>query len=155
MKNLHLFSILFSLLTLSSCNLTPIKLDSPPPSIPNGTDSAEIVVLRDGSWVGAAVSPGVYINDLHVGQLGVSDYVSHKVPAGQVKMFVGTEARSEASFPVEAGQSYYLKIYMKAGWWIARAQLEIVQDPSAGKEMSKSYDDATFDTPKPFPFTVN
>ncbi len=155
MKTLSLIFILFSSVTLAGCSLTPIKLNTPPPSLPNGTDSAEIIVLRDGSWVGAAVSPGVYINDMHVGELGVSDFVSYNVPTGNVKMFVGTEARSEASFPVEAGQSYYFKISMTAGWWIARAQLEIVQDPQAGKKMRNSYDNATFDSPRPFPFEVN
>ncbi len=118
------------------------------------TGKAEIVVLRKGI-VAFAVSFGVFINDLHVGELRVNDFVAHQVEPGWVKMFVGAEARSPARFPVEAGRVYYFRAVPRMGWWFACVQLEVIGDPSEGRALRAECDDKTFEEPKPFPFQLD
>ena len=98
---------------------------------------------------------GIYINDLHVGELGLTDYAHHEVEPGTVKMFAGGETRCPAQFPVEPNRVYYLKAYAVNGWWYARVQLEVYQDPAEGRAALEGCDDATFPEPRPFPFELD
>ena len=101
------------------------------------------------------MSPGVFINDNHIGNLGVANYVHHRIPPGQVKMFVGTEARCEASFPAEPGRTYFFNVRIVSGWWLGRPQLELL-DPAEGSAWvaSGDYGNASFEEPKPFEFEL-
>lgn len=144
-----------SLLLVSiGCAARPIQLKEPPPSgaAPDSSGMADIVVMRTGVFA-FAVTFGVYINDLHVGELHTDDYVRHSVPPGRVKMFVGSENRSEASFPVEANRAYYFRAIPTMGWWIARVQLEVM-DPAEGSATVQNLNNKTFDVPEPFPFDL-
>ena len=135
---------------------TPIDLNGPPPSAamenPNG--KAEIVVVRD-EFAFAAATFGIFINDFHVGELGDDKYVHHYVEPGMVKMFAGAEARSPARLPVEANRVYYFKAVPKMGWWFSRVQLEVIEDPAAGRALMEHCTDETFDEPRPFPFELD
>lgn len=134
------------------CAPTPIKLDQPPPSEKIGGSDAQITVVRTGIFALAVVF-GVYVNDEHVGVLHTNDKVTVRVPAGEVKMFVGGEARSTAQFPARAGEAYYFRATPEMGWFFARPQLHVME-PKEAKPLLGELNDKTYPQPRPFPFDL-
>jgi hypothetical protein len=140
-KLLGLSSIFF----LFACVSSPqhIELTEPPISapFPEGGGKAEVVVVQD-AFMGFAFAFGVHVNGRKIGQLRIDDYVHTSVEPGMVHILVTSETDCNATFPVLADRSYFLRAEPMMGWSVPRAQLELL-DPEEGREARDDCDDKT------------
>jgi hypothetical protein len=54
------------------------------PTLPSQPGNALVYIYRSGSVVGAANHPRLFVNEVFVGDLHVSNYISREVPSGTV-----------------------------------------------------------------------
>jgi hypothetical protein len=132
----------------TSCVSAPknIALTEPPASVAalNQDGKAEVYVVRTGI-AGFAVTFGIHVNGEDIGGIRANDFVCKRVEPGTVHVRASTEADCEATFPVLAGQAYYLRASPKMGWWVARVQLSVM-DPNEGRTAVEKCDDQTRDS---------
>ena len=97
------------------------------PTLPSQPGNALVYIYRSGSVVGAANHPRLFVNEVFVGDLHVSNYISREVPSGTVlfsflpKSTVNltlyqalannlTKKKKDVlQADVEAGRAYYFK----------------------------------------------
>jgi len=105
-----------------------------------------IYVMRPASF-GAAISMHVMDGGEAIGDTGPKGFLCWERSPGDVILTSSSENSSRISLPVRAGQVYYVHQHVRMGWWIARTELEAVEE-AQGKLLLKQCKPAKVEQPE-------
>lgn len=114
--------VLLAVALLAGCAVggQPYGPQPPPPG------QSTVVVYRPKAYVGGGVSPMLVDNGAQIGRIGNGQFIRHVVEPGRHKIHCDTmNIDQPAEFDAEAGQVYYLKVFLQMGafantWHAAR-----------------------------------
>ena len=96
-----------------------------------------IYIYRD-SFFGAGVSNSLYIDDKLIGKTAPYVFLYKEVNAGKHKIFANSSfGTDEMSLTTESGKNYYIRNYIRMGFFSGGANLEKIEETKAQKEISK------------------
>ena len=104
-------------------------------------ENATIVFYRGGRFFASAVNYALFANGEKICKLSNSKFIEYEVPAGDLHILAkrgGVEAfkkETEIKLDVNAGQTYYVRCSVKAGFWKTRLEMEEVQHALADVEL--------------------
>jgi hypothetical protein len=99
-------------------------------------DKASIYLYRNESF-GAAISMDVALNGRLAGKTAALTYFLWEVDPGTYEVSSVAENTSTVKLNVEAGKAYYVWQEVKMGLWMARSQLQQVDDATGRKGVSE------------------
>ena len=95
-----------------------------------------IYVMRPTSF-GGAVSMNITDGGNPIGSTGAGGYLCWEREPGDVIVSSSSENTSRVSLPVRAGSIHYVLQNIRMGIWIARTDLEVVDEERGKKELKK------------------
>ena len=87
--------------------------------------------------VGAAITMHVSDSGKLIGETGPHGYLCWERSPGETTISSTSEGVSTAPLTIQAGESYYLFQHIRMGMWIARNELEIVDQEKGKKVLAK------------------
>lgn len=132
MKSKILISLAFALTLLTGCASGPSydEYASSIPSIPS--ESGRIYVYRIATF-GAAIQPGVKVNDVVAGKAVPKGFFYVDKPAGSYEISASTEVERALTLNLEAGEEKYVRLEVKVGLFAGHIKPVLV-DSAIGKE---------------------
>jgi hypothetical protein len=116
--NLTLLTI-FSFL-LVSCATTSQYVKFPKKEI--DSSQSRIIVMRP-SFFGSAIKFNIYQNDVLIGKLGPTSYISWDIPQREIRLKSSGENKEIMTINPSPGKIYYIKQEVKMGFVVARSSL--------------------------------
>lgn len=153
MKNTILLAGCVSALLLAGCvssrQFVPLpdqakKIDDP--------SKGRIYVMRPAT-IGAAVTMNVSDDGKFIGSTGPKGYLCWERQPGEAIISTTSEGSSQAPLSVQAGGVYYIFQHVRMGMWLARGELEIVNDEK-GREVLKKCHPPNVEAPPPSPVSA-
>lgn len=127
-----IFFSLSILCFLTACGSLGHKFDGV--QIPN-KDEAIIYYYRPSKFVGSGVYYDIKENGEKVTTLYNGGYYPHKTTAGNKFVSAKTEVAEQISFPVENGETYFVRGKVNMGLVVGRPSLKLVPKKKALKEI--------------------
>jgi Protein of unknown function (DUF2846) len=103
---------------------TPVVVAAP------AEGKSNIVFFRPGSMVGAAIRCTVREDGKMIGRMGSGDYFVHTAEPGTHAFSAETEAKDVVTLETEAGETYYVKCKIAAGFMAGRPNLSPADAPT-------------------------
>jgi len=92
---------------------------------------ATICVYRPHRFEGSALKPSVFVDQVEVGRVHNGESVQMTVATGQHKVYSNDQSTG-IDLDAKAGQTYYVRVDMKAGAWKGHGAVTLI-DPQEGK----------------------
>jgi hypothetical protein len=125
--------LMASLITgCASVPMTSIDEDAKAKSFVVPSDKSSIYVYRNES-IGGAIPMTVALNGKVAGQTGMQTYFLFEVAPGTHEVSSISENTSTLKLQTEAGKAYYVWQEVKMGMWMARSQLQQVDEQTGRK----------------------
>jgi len=131
-------ALLFAAL-MSGCASVPMASvddDAKAKSFAVRADKSSIYVYRNES-LGGAIPMTVALNGKVAGQSAMLTYFLFEVDPGSHEVSSIAENTSTLKLNTEAGKAYYVWQEVKMGMWMARSQLQQVDEPTGRKGVSE------------------
>jgi hypothetical protein len=96
-----------------------------------GQETGTVHFYRYKQYMGSALRPSVYCDDLRVGRIENGRYLDVKVPAG-AHTFYAEDKQAGAIVMIETGKEYFFRTDLQTGFWKGHFRLTIVM-PEQGK----------------------
>jgi hypothetical protein len=93
--------------------------------------TATLCVYRPHRYVGAALKPSVYVDDIDVARLHNGDAVQVNLSPGSHKVY-SNDKSTGVELDAKAGQTYFLRVDIAMGAWKGHGQITLI-DPQEGK----------------------
>jgi hypothetical protein len=90
---------------------------------PASSDAAQVIFFRSGTIVGSAISCAVHENGAKLTSLPPGKYAIKNVAPGQHDYVVASEAKDTWKIDAQAGQTYYAKCTVGAGFMAGHPHL--------------------------------
>ena len=106
------------------------------PTLATGQDqkpgaAVTICVYRPRRYVGSALKPSVFIDQIEITRLHNGESVQVTVPSGQHRVN-SNDKSTGIDLEAKAGQTYYLRVDIQAGAWKGHGAITLI-DPQEGK----------------------
>jgi hypothetical protein len=134
-RSLQWAGALVLLLVLSACATGPSLKDSQASVQPLPTNMGRIYFYREGSPIGAAIQPSVYVNQQRVGSSVPGGVFYRDFAPGTYVVSVETEVEKTVTVNLAAGQTRYVRMEMGFGWIAGRVHLTLVDAAQADQQM--------------------
>jgi hypothetical protein len=118
------------MLVVSGCATVPMgdaQLDAKLKTFAPPKDKAALYVYRNET-LGAAIKMTVALDGKILGDTGAKTYLYTELNPGKHRLVSKTENDSVLDFEAIAGKVYYVWQEVKMGLWMARSQLQMVDD---------------------------
>lgn len=89
-----------------------------------------IVFYREADYQGAALGFRIYVNSQVLTWMHNNSYFSYSCPAGDYYL-TADRGRQSLTLQVEAGQTYYVRLGFRTGFWKSYSELILVDERSA------------------------
>src|SRR5262252_5426212 len=144
--------------------LTPFCVQAQEPSTPKQPTSV-VYVYRYKQFVGSALSPSVYCDEVQLARMANGRYFALNVDPGQ-HQFRSNDAQSRIQLDVKAGHEYFIRVEIAAGFMKGHGRLVLTAPEQGRYELQSnklspldadkvvdsarvSLDEAKFDKPLP------
>src|SRR3979411_1779178 len=101
------------------------------------TSKATVYVYRYKQFVGGALSPSVYCDETELARMENGRYFTVKLDAGKHN-FRSNDKQSGIELDVKAGQEYFLRVEIAAGFAEGHGRLVLVPAEKGGYELKSS-----------------
>lgn len=133
--------ILFALFALYGCALTPKQMSISTPVIKTD-NSAKIVFIRPYNFYGSALPVQIIRVDENKNVYYVGEFYSgygtiHNVKPGKHIFGISGERWTSLAIDAEANKFYYVRLYVKPGFWAANFGLTPIKSINELKELDK------------------
>ncbi len=102
---------------------------------PLSSGDGRIFFFRDGSILGAAVTPDIRLNDEVVGESRRSSVFFVDRPAGRYEASCQTEARNETWIDLASGDTIYVRTFVTPGAFVGHVQVVMVSPESGRRDI--------------------
>ncbi len=140
---LKCLSLAALLITLPGCmtSMEPSVYNARPLAGP-GPGRALVVLYRESQFGGSVIPFGISEDGRSLGRLGNGHYVRVETTPGRHSFTASSEAKETKSFPVEAGRTYYLRVGVHEGLFIARPHLTLTDPQEGASAVARMHQDA-------------
>jgi len=121
-----------TLLTLFSSAQQPTAIT---PDSDSTTGKATVYVYRYKQFTGSALAPSVYCDDVQLARMENGRYFAVKVEPGQ-HTFRSNDKQSGVALDVKAGQQYFIRVEIAAGFMKGHGRLLLVAPEQGHYEIS-------------------
>ena len=104
-----------------------------PVATPRVSDKAILLFYRESRFVGAALRPSLFVDDVEVAYISSGSYLKVAVSPGDHVIYAD-EKGDALTFPTEAGKTYYFRVGIRAGIFKGHGKIEPVSEEAGSKE---------------------
>ena len=104
-----------------------------PVAAPKASDKAILLFYRESRFVGAALRPSLFVDDVEVAYISSGSYLKVAVSPGDHVIYAD-EKGDALTFPTEAGKTYYFRVGIRAGIFKGHGKIEPVSEEAGSKE---------------------
>jgi Protein of unknown function (DUF2846) len=97
---------------------------------------ATVYVYRYKQFVGSALEPSVYCDDVQLARMSNGRYFTVKVDAGK-HTFHSSDKQSGIELDAKAGQEYFIRLEIATGFMKGHGRLILMSPEQAGYELNK------------------
>lgn len=94
---------------------------------------AILLFYRESRFVGGALRPSIYVDDVEVAYLSSGSYLKVAVTPGDHTIYADKKA-DELTLPVESGRTYYFRVGIRAGLFKGHGKVEPMSPEAGAKE---------------------
>ncbi len=124
-----------SLIALLPLLFLPVVTSAQEPARASG-EKVRVNVYRYKQFVGKGLRPSIYCDGKDVARLQSGRYVALELPPG-THTFRSNDKQSQVELDLKAGQQYYLRIDLAAGFWKGHGRLTLVQAEQGAGELKQ------------------
>jgi hypothetical protein len=106
------------------------------PAVDGKAPKATVYVYRYKQFVGSALEPSVYCDDVQLARMSNGRYFTVKVDAGK-HTFHSNDKQSGIELDAKAGQEYFVRLEIATGFMKGHGRLIMMSPEQAGYELNK------------------
>lgn len=112
----------------------PVEPAKAPEALKPVAGKAILFFYRESRFVGAALRPSIFVDDVEVAYISSGSYL--KVAVGPGDHVIYADKKDDAlTFPTEAGKTYYFRVGIRAGIFKGHGKLDPVSEEMGAKEV--------------------
>ena len=131
---MRISKVLFAAVLFAS--LFAMAQEPSPSAVDPGQSKATLYVYRYKQFVGKALSPSVYCDEAELARMENGRYFAVKLDPGK-HSFRSNDKQSGVDLDMKAGQSYFMRVEIAAGFMKGHGRLLLVAPEQAGYEWKK------------------
>lgn len=101
---------------------------------PAEAGKAILFFYRESRFVGGALRPSIFVDDVEVAYLSSGSYLKVAVAPGDHVIYADKKADA-MTFPTEAGKTYYFRVGIRAGVFKGHGKIDPVSEEMGAKEV--------------------
>lgn len=108
------------------------------PEVPTAanTEEATVYIYRPSKWVGRALEPSVFVDDIELARMDNGRYFAFKMKPGKHIVHM-TDDKKGYAIDMGPGQTYYFRVGLEAGMWKGKGKITLDDAERAMKEIKK------------------
>ena len=112
------------------------SVENSKPAAPENSDKATIYFYRIKQFAGSALEPGVYVDDKEVANMDNGRFFGVTLEPGKHTFRMG-DKQTGFEIDMKAGQVYYARVSIEAGFWKGHGRLTLLQPEQGAFEIKK------------------
>ena len=113
----------------------PVPAAAPEP-VPPAAATGILFFYRESRFVGMALRPSVFVDDVEVAYISSGSYLKVAVKPGDHSVYTD-EKKDALTFPIEAGKTYYFRVSIRMGLLKGHGKVEPVDEETGLKEVTE------------------
>lgn len=105
----------------------PTQVQPPPlapiSAVPMPTQSASLVIFREGHFTGSALKPSIYVDGKEVARIKNGTYFSTQIEPGKHNLTSSAKHESPLLIEVKPGETSYIQMIVVTGTWRGAGRL--------------------------------
>jgi hypothetical protein len=126
--------LLMALVAFASLAVAQASAVTPGTAVDAKASKATVYVYRYKQFVGAALEPSVYCDDVQLARMSNGRYFTVKVDAGK-HTFHSNDKQSGIELDAKAGQEYFIRLEIATGFMKGHGRLILMSPEQAGYEL--------------------